>query len=123
MADSAPNQCCRAVDWGPNGTIAVGTNDGRVLLLDESDLSTVAEANVSRQAISVVRFDPIGDFLAIGSADSKAYIYSVVEGELSKVCECRGNSSYITALDWDEDGTAIQTTSGAYELLFYNAET
>ena len=38
MADSAPNQCCRAADWGVNGFVFVGTNDGRVMCLDETDL-------------------------------------------------------------------------------------
>jgi len=38
MSSCAPNQCCRAADWGPNGYIVVGTNDGRIMTLDETDL-------------------------------------------------------------------------------------
>ena len=124
MADTAPNQCCRAADWGMGGFIVVGTNDGKVLLLDEATLETVGEEQVADQAITVVKFDPGCEFVAVGSADSHAYIYRcTVDGALEKVSTCRGNSSYITHLDWDETGLAVQTCSGAYELLYYTAET
>jgi len=124
MADTAPNQCCRAADWGMGGFIVVGTNDGKVLVLDEATLETVGEAQVADQAITVVKFDPGCEFVAVGSADSHAYIYRcTVDGALEKVSTCRGNSSYITHLDWDETGLAVQTCSGAYELLYYTAET
>ena len=124
MADTAPNQCCRAADWGMGGFIVVGTNDGKVLVLDEATLETVGEEQVADQAITVVKFDPGCEFVAVGSADSHAYIYRcTVDGALEKVSTCRGNSSYITHLDWDETGLAVQTCSGAYELLYYTAET
>lgn len=121
MSSCAPNQCARTADWGPMGTIAVGTNDGKVRILNAEDLTTVVETKVTNRPISVVKFDPTGDYLAIGAHDSQAYIYKTED--LSRVSRCTGNSSWISHIDWDSTGIAIQTNSGAYELLFYTAET
>ena len=32
----------------------------------------------------------------------------------------KGHSSFITALDWSQDGGFIRSVCGAYELLFFN---
>ena len=77
------------------------------------------DPQITERPISVVKFDPTGDYLAVGAHDSIAYI--VKTEDLSVVAKCKGNSSYINQIDWDSSGIAIQTCSGAYELLFYNA--
>jgi WD40 repeat protein len=33
---------------------------------------------------------------------------------------CKGHTSYITAVDWDETGNIMRSNSGDYELLFWN---
>ena len=40
-----------------------------------------------------------------------------------RVATFKGHSSYITHLDWSSDGRIIQSTCGAYELLYSEAAT
>lgn len=120
MGRFPPNQCARAMDWGPAGTLAVAANDGRVVLLNEEDLSRVAERRDTKQWIQVVKFDPTGDFLAVGSHDGAIYIYSTAGGGLELVQRLNKHHSYITHLDWSEDGSVLHSNSGDYELLFFN---
>lgn len=124
MSSCAPNQCCRTAHWGPNGYILVGTNDGRVLALNEDDLSTAAEIRVGRKPINVVRSGPLGDYIAVAT-DVKVYILSSSpdDGSMEIVATCRANTSTVTHLDWDESEVAVQTNSSGYELLYFTAET
>ena len=54
MSSCAPNQCCRSADWGPAGTVAIGTNAGKVMILDSRTLNTICEAQV-RSYCNVLR--------------------------------------------------------------------
>lgn len=40
-----------------------------------------------------------------------------------RLCRCSGHSSYITHIDWSLDGRLIQSNCGAYELLYFDAQT
>jgi WD40 repeat protein len=68
-----------------------------------------------------VKFSPDGAMIALGSHDNKVYLYEVdASGAAadSKMCVDKSNS-FITHMDWSADSTRLQTTDGAYELLFY----
>jgi WD40 repeat protein len=67
-----------------------------------------------------MRFSPDGKWLAVGSHDNTIYIYNttsyVLAGKRGK------HHSFITALDWSLDSTALHSTSGDYELLFWSVD-
>uniref|UniRef100_A0A6Q2Y6X8 HELP domain-containing protein n=1 Tax=Esox lucius TaxID=8010 RepID=A0A6Q2Y6X8_ESOLU len=90
-----------------------------VLDTDSKDLVTVhTDGN---EQLSVMRFSPDGNFLAIGSHDNYIYIYAVVESgrKYSRVGKCSGHSSFITHLDWSVDSQYLVSNSGDYEILYW----
>ena len=121
LAYNSPNQQARAVSINKsNGAVCVGFNDGHFNVysgLAHLD-SVVATGKDPKEWIETIRFSPDGKWLAIGSHDNGIYIYDASTYSLKD----KGNKhhSYITALDWSCDSTHLHTTSGDYELLFWD---
>jgi hypothetical protein len=40
-----------------------------------------------------------------------------------RIARCQGHSSYIRHVDWSADSRVLQTSCGAYELLYFDAAT
>ena len=140
-------RCC-AFDKS-NKFIAVGMSRGLVAIhyfdyRGESDgkrskapVSSITDVLASRhdcaEAIADLKFNPSSDKLAVGSHDNFIDIYNVElssprsasDGPLVRMHphkRLRGHSSYITHLDWSLDGRLVQSTCGAYELLYWDVE-
>jgi microtubule-associated protein-like 6 len=82
-----------------------------------------------KEWIQDLKYSPKGDKLAVSSHDNRIYLVTIKLDEVSKlddmyqkshILECRGHSSYITHIDWSDDGKYLQSTCGAYELLFWD---
>ncbi len=56
--------------------------------------------------------------MAVGSRDNSIYIYSMPS--FIKPKQMTKHSSYIKNMGFSEDGKYLQSTCGAYELLFWN---
>lgn len=71
--------------------------------------------------ISVVKFSPAGNILAVGYCPpiSKVYLYEVDSSK--KIGQCQGSPSRITSIDFSRDGNSIMINNTSYEILFYNA--
>ena len=67
--------------------------------------------------IETMHYSPDGKTLAIGSHDNNIYLVNSKTLSVSK--PLKGHSSFITALDWSQDGGYIRSVCGAYELLFF----
>lgn len=67
-----------------------------------------------------MQYSPDGSKLAVGSHDNRIYILDVANN-YSQTAVCSKHNSFITSLDWSTDGNAIQSVCGAYEYLFYDA--
>ncbi|XP_037675866.1 echinoderm microtubule-associated protein-like 2 isoform X2 [Choloepus didactylus] len=110
----------------PSGSVlAVGTVTGRWLLLDTETHDLVAIHTDGNEQISVVSFSPDGAYLAVGSHDNLVYLYTVDQGgrKVSRLGKCLGHSSFITHLDWAQDGSCFVTNSGDYEILYWDPVT
>uniref|UniRef100_A0A669D908 EMAP like 1 n=1 Tax=Oreochromis niloticus TaxID=8128 RepID=A0A669D908_ORENI len=106
----------------PSGAVvAVGTQTGRWLVLDTDSKDLVTVHTDGNEQLSVMRYGPDGNFLAIGSHDNYIYIYAVAENgrKYSRVGKCSGHSSFITHLDWSVDSQYLVSNSGDYEILYW----
>uniref|UniRef100_A0A674CAB4 EMAP like 1 n=1 Tax=Salmo trutta TaxID=8032 RepID=A0A674CAB4_SALTR len=112
----------QSAGFHPSGAVvAIGTQTGRWLVLDTDSKDLVTVHTDGNEQLSVIRFAPDGDFLAIGSHDNYIYIYAVGESgrKYSRVGKCSGHSSFITHLDWSVDSQNLVSNSGDYEILYW----
>ncbi|XP_053133647.1 echinoderm microtubule-associated protein-like 3 isoform X2 [Hemicordylus capensis] len=109
-------------DFHPSGkVVTVGLSSGRWVVLDTETRQVVSGCVDGNEQLSVVRYSPDGEFLAIGSHDNFIYIYSVEsEHKYTRFGRCTGHSSFITHLDWSKDGKFIMSNSGDYEILYWD---
>lgn len=117
----------RAVAISPDGTaIVLGFKDGTVrefTVEDNGKDITVSQTKVIKHAarwISDIKFSPDGTTVAVGSHDCTIYVYSHPEWK-PRCKPMKKHSSYITHIDFSRDGNYLHSTCGAYELLFWDA--
>lgn len=68
-----------------------------------------------------MKFSPDGNQLCIGSHDNAIYGYKSIGDKGWKInMILNKHSSYITHLDFSTDGQTIQSTCGAYALLYWD---
>ena len=110
----------RGAAISPDGnTIALALWDGTVYILDGELKHVLKKVKDAKKWGSVIQFSPDGKTLAFGSHDSRIYLYNTINNVYSKRAICKGHSSYITALDFTADSRHLQSTCGAYELLYW----
>ncbi|XP_005990360.1 echinoderm microtubule-associated protein-like 1 isoform X3 [Latimeria chalumnae] len=112
----------QSAGFHPSGSvIAIGTLTGRWFVLDTETKDLVTVHTDGNEQLSVMRYSPDGNFLAIGSHDNYIYIYGVSENgrKYSRIGKCSGHSSFITHLDWCVDSKHLISNSGDYEILYW----
>ncbi|XP_037343355.2 echinoderm microtubule-associated protein-like 1 isoform X6 [Pungitius pungitius] len=112
----------QSAGFHPSGAVvAIGTQNGRWLVLDSDSKDLVTVHTDGNEQLSAMRYGPDGNFLAIGSHDNYIYIYAVAENgrKYSRVGKCSGHSSFITHLDWSVDSQYLVSNSGDYEILYW----
>ena len=110
----------RCLQYSPDGAhIAIGTFEGKLVVLSDDLMSVYFSNFISPAWIHCLTYSPNGQQLSIGSHDSN--IYLVETKSYSCRYKCKGHHSFITAIDYSEDNLYLQSTSGDYELLFWNS--
>ncbi|KAM8915151.1 echinoderm microtubule-associated protein-like 1 isoform 9-T9 [Spinachia spinachia] len=92
----------QSAGFHPSGAVvAIGTQNGRWLVLDSESKDLVTVHTDGNEQLSAMHYGPDGNFLGIGSHDNYIYIYAVAENgrKYSRVGKCSGHSSFITHLD------------------------
>ncbi|GFT82787.1 echinoderm microtubule-associated protein-like 1 [Nephila pilipes] len=110
--------------FSPDGSVvALATTSGRWSVLDATTRQIYSMHADGSEVIDCIKYSPDGRFLAVGSHDNYIYVYQVDDEykKYNRIGRCMGHSSFITHLDWSDDSTYIQTNSGDYEQLFWNA--
>ncbi|XP_063801092.1 echinoderm microtubule-associated protein-like 3 [Pseudophryne corroboree] len=85
-------------DFHPSGReVCVGLSTGKWLVLDMQSHSSLSVHSDGNEQLSVVRYSPDGNFLAIGSHDNVIYIYSPGQrerkGDYSRDCSLEEKDS------------------------------
>ena len=104
--------------------MAVCSNVGKVSIRDfnSDDLARkVSTLKDPQEWCEIAKYSPDESMLAVGSHDTKIYIYQISEqGDYSLYATFNSHNSFLTALDWSEDGKYIRSCCGAYEKLYFN---
>jgi WD40 repeat protein len=108
----------------------------RLLRREEAVTYTLHELATQRDCmedLSDIKFSPNDKMVAVGSHDNFIDIYATnfVHPDLNTSASCnlrrlkrlRGHTSYITHLDWSDNNKYLQSTCGAYELLYWDVTT
>jgi len=111
---------CVGIDM-QDSTAIVGCKDGTVRVVDLKKFKQKAMIKLAKEWISDIKFSPNNDKVAIGSHDDAIYILSYPELKLKRGARMKKHSSFITHLDWSVCGNFLHTNCGAYELLFWDA--
>ncbi|XP_048581099.1 echinoderm microtubule-associated protein-like 2 isoform X2 [Nematostella vectensis] len=106
-------------------TIAVGYKDGSFGIFNvKSGEPIFFKKRCAQEKISDLKYSPDVKCLAVASHDNNIYVYTLENGGKSmELCgKCEGHTSYVTHFDWSVGSDFIQSTSGDYELLFWDAK-
>ena len=110
----------RALCFSVDGTqIAAATVSGSIIILSGDLQTKIKEISVAKSWVQTISFSPDGFTLAVGSHDDMVYLLDTKT--FSCKAKCKGHHSYITAVDFSTDGKFLRSTSGDYELLFWDA--
>jgi len=133
MSSHPPNQCSRSIAVSPNGKhILIGCNDGWVHVLNSANLAKIVSIDLNKHGkrqvtnqqqnwIQCVQYSPSGHSCAVGTHGFVICLLDVMDGYKVKGV-LKSHNSYLTHLDWSEDGNLLQSNCGAYELLFHNVD-
>jgi WD40 repeat protein len=109
-----------------------------LLVLEASRLTVLYHGREARLPIGCLSFSPDGRVLAVGSYDSKVYLYAVTHGfgarrrgsgggadagagaEVSLRGICEGCAGRVTAMDFDETSQFLQANDTEGQLVFFS---
>jgi WD40 repeat protein len=126
VSQMPPNKQARTVAVSKTHShLVVCNNLGKVSIRSFEDFDKkVGSLKEAKHWCQVATYSPNEDFLALGSHDSHVYIYHIdpVTHEYSLYAKETRNHAWITAIDWTSDSKEIRTSSGDYEVLYFNVE-
>ena len=106
--------------------VAVGFNTGAIEVFAWSSLASVAYVpNTTfggHETISCLVYSPNGRILAVGSHDNAVYLCDAARDYAPRK-KLLGHSSYIKNMDFSFDNTLLQTSCGAYEIMYWDVRT
>ena len=113
----------RCVAFSPDGRLlAVGCARGGVHVLDAESLVRTRWIKTLDGVVTDVKFSPDGRYLVAASQERCADVYDCERG-YKKISRCAGHSAAVKHADWSEDGRALRTSCGAYEILHFDPKT
>lgn len=109
------------IGLGGTGMSTGSSKSGAYVVLNEEDLGIVHEARDSSKPISMVKFSPEGETLAVAAEDGPIYLYAVLD-EYELIGRCVRHTSPVCHMDFSVDGEWLRTNSTAKDLCFFNTD-
>jgi len=100
--------------------------EGKLAILDLDDFSVLHETRDSHKWITEIKYSPSGELLAVGSADTRIYMYVFDNSMLRLQHMITQHSSAITHLDFSVTNAKmqfLQSNCAGHELCFFEADT
>ncbi|KAK6175613.1 hypothetical protein SNE40_014034 [Patella caerulea] len=117
---------CVSVAVCPKGIlVAVGTSNGRLLILKAEDGSQVTTTQVGKAQINAVNFSPDSNMLAIGGYDGFIHVFTINSaGQFFKThsAALKNSVAFVSQIDWSCDNRYLQTVLENYELVYWDIE-
>ena len=117
----------RTVAYSPIGdVIAIGTDNSTTngcmfVILNEENLSILHSARDTRRPVTVIKFSPEGETLAVGTQDGSIFLYSVHD-DYELVAKCTKHTAAITSMDFSLEGEWLRSNSINGEFHFFNVD-
>ena len=90
---------------------------------DDAALGEVQRLTISPgHVIGRMRYSPSGRYLAVGSHNNNIYLLDAAHQTYGMHRRLSGHSSYVTHVDWSRDDRVLQSSCGAYEILYWDVE-
>lgn len=101
--------------------LCVGYNDGEVEIFAFPSLEKRwhPERRADPEAISCAKYSPSGRLLAVGSHDNAIYLMDASQNYRVRR-KLNGHSSYVKNIDWSFDSDLLQSSCGAYEIMYWD---
>lgn len=122
-----PNKQARAVTYSKkHNHLILCNNLGKVSIrsLDDFEKKPQKALKHAKSWCEVACYSPCENYLAVGSHDDHLYVYSVdpETHEYALLTTDHKHSSWINAIDWTADSKEIRSSSGDYEVLYFDVE-
>lgn len=100
-------------------TVIVGVEKGRWLVFNTDTRELQSQCDDFSGTITVAKFSPSGQYVAIGSREGSIVIYEIIKHgkQISRIGKCAGHTGSILAIDWSTDEQYIRSNSTSIELL------
>ena len=106
------------------GVVAVGTQDGHMIVLTEDSGTHVTTIRMCGSSINALKFNIYGDLVAGASHNGSVYLYKVTrDGFAYKKAGKMSGGQMLSQLDWDSAGENIRTSSADFTLNLWNCQT
>lgn len=103
--------------------IAVGTNDGRVVVFDSGTGEVDMEIKAHDGRVTAIDFNQSGSKVLSGGVDSKARIWDITSGELLTEAKTETVTLPIGHLVWSPGGSVAMVTSTQGETFLFSTST
>ncbi len=117
---------CLSASYHPSGAVvAVGTDDGHLVVLDGETGSHLVTIKACGAALPAVRYSPGGDLVALAAQTGSVYLYTVSRDgrHYKKFGKMAGRSQSLLHLDWNKKGDLLRTVSADNDVSFWNVKT